>query len=336
MNFFQKIEDKSEWEGVLNRVLFKTFFHMPAWENFLEKEFSWVKFEHYVWREQLGVSMASCKVFGKEKLISHPFCEYGGPLPLRREIDFQNFYTDFYDFFGENAYMQIHPYILKFCAPKIIYAFVSGEESESKRATFWIENLEAGSGKLWAAFRGDYRARVRKAERMGVTVEECKTKKDLERFYTIYVETMKRHQNIPLPFGVFEFLNGGRARIFLAKVGEKVMGGSAFLFYKPFIHYFINASDRNFRTYGVNHAILWHAIQKFAGGEYAYLDLGGTRKGSNLEEFKRGARPKEYPIVTIGERGSRVRDRKFLRLMWSLVPNGAMKLLSPYLLRFKI
>lgn len=330
---FQKIEDKREWGSILNRVLFKTFFHTLAWENFLEKEFPWVKFEHYVWREQLGVSMAKCKVFGKEKLISHPFCEYGGPLPLRREIDFRNFRNDFHGFFGGNAYMQFHPYVLKFCKMETTQAFVSGE---SERRTFWIESLEAGSGKLWVAFRGDYRARVRRAERMGVTVEECKTKKDLAKLYSMYVETMKRHQNIPLPFGVFEFFYEGSARIFLAKLGEKVIGGSVFLFYKPFIHYFINASDRNFRAYGMNHLILWHAMQKFAGGEYAYLDLGGTRKGSNLEEFKKGARPKEYPIVTIGERSSTVRDRKLLRLMWSLLPNGAMKLLSRYLLRLKI
>lgn len=330
---FLKVENKSQWKEFLDKALFKTFFHTLEWESFLEKEFSWITFERYLWHEELLVSIARCKVFGKEKLISHPFCEYGGPLPMRDGIDLQNFHDDFSHFFGANAYMQFHPYVLRFC--KIGAAQVSAVGGRD-RATFWIEDLEKGSDRLWAEFRADYRQRARKAGRMGVLVEECKTKRDLQIFYDLYVDTMKRHQNIPLTFPVFEFFAGGNVKIFLARAGGKIIGGSLFLFYKPFIHYFINASDRNFRAYGVNHLILWHAIQKFAGGEYAYLDLGGTRKGSNLEEFKRGARPKEHPIYTIGERNSAARDKKFLRSMWSLMPSVAMKFLSPYLLRLRV
>ena len=87
---FTKITNKNEWQDLLGKVLFKTFFHNIDWEEFLESQFKWLKFERYLWPAQGGqalLSLARVKVGGKEKLVSHPFCEYGGPLPLAEKID---------------------------------------------------------------------------------------------------------------------------------------------------------------------------------------------------------------------------------------------------------
>ncbi|MBU3922778.1 hypothetical protein KJ684_00880, partial [Patescibacteria group bacterium] len=86
MKNFQKI-DKEEYKEILKKIKFKTFFHSLEWLDFLEKEFKWLKFERYNYQNQALLSFA--KVNGK--LISHPFCEYGGPLPLVEKIDGQKF-----------------------------------------------------------------------------------------------------------------------------------------------------------------------------------------------------------------------------------------------------
>ena len=98
---FSKVENKSQWRSLLNRALFKTFFHTSEWEDFLEKEFSWIKFERYIWKDELLLSVARCKLFGKEKIVSHPFCEYGGPLPLVESVEYASFEQDFVKKFAE-------------------------------------------------------------------------------------------------------------------------------------------------------------------------------------------------------------------------------------------
>src|SRR3989338_9048203 len=92
---FIKITDKNEWQVLLDKVLFKTFFHFLEWEEFLEKSFKCLKFERYVYNEECLLSLA--RVGGK--LISHPFCEYGGPLPLTEKIDGEFFRRDLFSEF---------------------------------------------------------------------------------------------------------------------------------------------------------------------------------------------------------------------------------------------
>src|SRR3989344_4208742 len=111
MENFRKIERTDEWENLLKRTFFKTFFRSLSWENFIEDEFSNIKFERYVWKDELLLSMARAKFLGREKLVSHPFCEYGGALPLRDSMNFADFSKDFASVFGEKARIKFHPYL---------------------------------------------------------------------------------------------------------------------------------------------------------------------------------------------------------------------------------
>ena len=113
MSTFQKIENKTEWGKLLNKGFFKTFFHSPEWEDFLEKEFSWIRFERYLWKDELLLSVARCKFLGKEKVVSHPLCEYGGPLPLKGGVDWEGFADDFKKELGPRAKIKFHPYLVR-------------------------------------------------------------------------------------------------------------------------------------------------------------------------------------------------------------------------------
>ena len=328
---FRKLE-YNEYQEVCKKVLFRTFFHSAQWEKFLEKKFSWIKFEYYIWKDDAIFSVARCRLFAKVKLISHPFCEYGGPLPLKHGVDFDKFAEDFRREFPQGSRIKFHPYVLN-------GARRDSPSSGSKLLTFWVEGLSKNNPEyFWDSFRADYRQRIRKAHKSGILVEVCQNRKDLKAFYDLYVGVMKAHKNIPLPFEAFEFFDiEHSAKIILAKKGTDILAGSIFLFYKPFIHYFINASDKRFRNLGANHAILWQVIQQYAGGgDYSYLDLGGTRSGARLEEFKRGSGAKEYEIYTIGETEGSARRRGLAREGWSLMPNFLIKIISPSLLRFRI
>ena len=320
MNFVS-IKDKNIWIDLLDRALFRTFFHEPEWEDFLEKEFQWMKFEHYTWKDELLLSVARCKLLGKEKIISHPLCEYGGPLPLKEKINFDSFISDFQSYFGVNARIQFHPYVLA--------------GTSSGRSTFLIENFSKKTSQdLWSSFRKTLRQEIKKGEQHNIVIEELGAEEDLKKFYNLYLDTIKRHKTVPIPFSIIKFLSA-HAKIFLAKKGNVVIGGSIFLLYKPFIHYFINASDHKYRDWNIGHKILWHVMQNYAGGEYDYFDLGGTRKGSSLETFKKGWGTEEYSIYEIGSRGtSNVSSWK--REAWSILPEFFSKKIAPYALYWLI
>jgi hypothetical protein len=329
MNTFYKIENESEWEVLLGQALFKTFFHTPEWEGFLEKEFSWMKFERYVWKDELLLSIARCKLFGREKVVSHPLCEYGGPLPLAEGVDYPRFERDFIREFGSKARIHFHPRVK---------AGSSGD-----LATFWIEDFSKKTPEdLWGNFRKTLKQEIKKGQGFA-EIGECQNENELKQFYNLYLRTVKRHKNIPFPFSAFTFFNA-RAKVFLARKMGKIIGGSILLFYKPFIHYFISASDERFRDQNVGHQILWHVFQKYATGEYDYFDLGGTRKGSALEVFKRGWGGREIPIYDILTfcrmlecRNSKFGKFKFkLRNVLGLLPASVMARIAKYALWFKI
>src|SRR3989338_7955409 len=90
---FLRVENKSQWSDLLNKAYFKTFFDSLEWQDFLEKEFGWLKFEHYKLGDSFLFTIVRAKLlFGKEKLVSFPFCEYGGGSgmsPLLSKRDFE-------------------------------------------------------------------------------------------------------------------------------------------------------------------------------------------------------------------------------------------------------
>ena len=332
MSYFQEIENRREWQELLPRTLFRTFFHTLEWEEFLEKEFDWLRFEHYLYKDEALLSLARYKVLGKEKLISHPFCEYGGPLPLKRKIEGREFRKNLFLEFTKRFKISFHPTIPQH------FKDLALKEPDSSRDTYFIENLNQKSEEeIFSSFRKTLRHSIKKAQGENLVVEKCGTPKDLRDFYNLYIKTIKRHKTIPYPFSFFQyFFNSPRWEIILAKFKNKLISGSVFASYDKFIHYFLNASDVKYRVRGANYSILWSQIKKYCRKNYDIFDLGGTRRGSSLEIFKKGWGVKKYPIFEIKNyKESKIRESP-LRNILSVLPNFLTKKLNPYLLKYKL
>jgi lipid II:glycine glycyltransferase (peptidoglycan interpeptide bridge formation enzyme) len=251
-------------------------------------------------------------------------------LPIKEKVDFDGFIGDFKSFFGINARIQFHSCIMQNYRGQT--PILSGSDPDSfERSTFLIEDFSRKTAQnLWGAFRKTLGQEIKKSEQHNIVVEELGGEDELKKFYNLYLDTIKRHKTIPLPFSIIKFLSA-HAKIFLAKRDGAVIGGSVFLLYKPFIHYFINASDFRFRELNIGHKILWHVMQLYAGKDYDYFDLGGTRKGSALETFKRGWGAKEYPIYEIGQRGTS-QPALWKRDLWAVIPGFLAKRAARYAL----
>ncbi|MBI2625241.1 MAG: GNAT family N-acetyltransferase [Candidatus Nealsonbacteria bacterium] len=327
-NKFLKITNKNEWQDLLNKVFLKTFFHNQDWEEFLEKEFPWLKFEHYSYGDKALLSLARVRVFGKEKLISHPFCEYGGPLPLVQSIDWAIFEKDLLEEFKEPLRIRFHP--------KVVGGLTSGFR-QAEINTYFIEDLHIKTKEqLLNSFRKTLRHLILGKHPINIGLLE--NDDDLKYLYKLYVQTAKRNMFLPRPFSFFRFFRNSKdAKIVLARHRNKVIAGSIFLFYDKFIQYALNASDWRFGNFYPNHLILWQEIFENAGGKYEVFDLGGTGVGSELEVFKSGWGAKKYPIFEISnvKKEGHFRGSK-LRKILPFLPDFLFKKLSSRLLKYKL
>jgi len=313
---FSKIENREEWQSLLDRALFKTFFHNLKWEEFLESQFKWLKFERYLYKDQALLSLARVG----DKLVSHPFCEYGGPLPLKEGISLKQFQDDLLSEFKDRIKISFHPQILKFFEGDT-------DGGKSERVSYFLEGQ--------SDFKKSVRYEIKKAEEQGVQVKECENEGELESFYQIYLKSAKKHKVPAYPISFFKyFLESADSKVTLASFKDRIIAGSAFLFYDNFVHYFQNAADEGYKKTGANYLILQKEIQ--SKGDKIF-DFGGTRRGSSLEVFKKAWGTKEHPILEISNcpAGSGLKKSK-LRSIYGVLPVFLIKRLSPYLLKQKI
>lgn len=178
------------------------------------------------------------------------------------------------------------------------------------------------------------RYEIRKAQNQDIQIKNCENKKELKTLYYLHLKNSKKHRIPAYPFSFFEyFIKYPDSEIILAIYKNKIIAGSAFLFYDKFIHYFQNAVDEKYKNLGANYLILWHQLQK---KEDKIFDLGGTRVGSSLGIFKRGWGGKEYPIFELTNyKKSDLRNSK-MRNLFGLLPPFLIKKLSPRLLKYKL
>lgn len=324
---FLKIDDEKQWQDLLAKALFKTFFHQPKWEKFLESQFKWLRFEHYNYQDRALLSLV--RINGK-KLVSHPFCEYGGPLPLANQMDIEEFQNDLFSYF-KKLRISFHP--------KILTYFTLPRNVKPQRTTYWIENLhQKTKDQIWSSFRKTLKHSIQKAEQQNLRIEKCQSEKELKYLYNLYIKSVKKHKTLAYPFSFFKyFLNFPNSEIILAKHNDKIIAGSVFLFYDKFIHYFQNTVDEKYKNLGANYLILWHQIQNYSGKNYQVFDFGGTRIGSSLQIFKGGWGGQQYPIFELNNplKKDKLRNSK-LRIVFGLLPLFLIKKLSPYLLKYKL
>jgi hypothetical protein len=338
MNNFRKI-DKQEYEELFRQTPFKTFFHEVEFHEFLERRFKWIKYEYYIYNE----SLFPIARIGN-KLISLPFCEYGGPLPLKENIDLDEFNRDALNEF-KNIKIKFHPYISNASSTSGI-SNISNISNISDISTHWIENLKGISEQeLWDALRKTLRHEIKKAQEYGLKIRRCENLKELKQFYNLYVANLRRKRTIPYPWGVIQFLyKNPSSELLLAFYRGKIIAGDMFLHYGSprfgeaggFVHYFLSASDYEYRNFGAAHLILWEKIKSLIGKDVIF-DLGATPKNSSLNVFKAGWGGREYPILQIGikRNAENLRSSK-LRNIWGLLPNWLIKILASKLIKFRL
>jgi peptidoglycan pentaglycine glycine transferase (the first glycine) len=126
-------------------------------------------------------------------------------------------------------------------------------------------DLHPSEEELLAGMKAKTRYNIRVAIKHGVKVEEG-TAEDLRLFYEMYTETSARDGFVIRQFAYYRdalgaFLEAGRARMFLARLGGETIAGLVLFVFGMHAWYFYGASRTSHRDAMPNHLLQWEAIR---------------------------------------------------------------------------
>jgi len=140
-----------------------------------------------------------------------------------------------------------------------------GFEGVQPKYVFRLD-ISPDSDQLMRNFHQKTRYNIRLAERKGVEIVETGTREDLPVFYRVLQETCERDHFLVRSYQYFEDLYDylvppGYAKLFLAKLGGKVIAGTLLLKLGDKAWYLYGASSNKERNAMPNYLIQWTMIQ---------------------------------------------------------------------------
>jgi len=269
--------------------------------------------------------------FFGSKLVSLPYGDYGGFLFSNLKVDWILKKLD--DIAKENDvdYVEIREPNIKF--GKNLKSF----EAKFQYHTF-VLNLDQPIGDIWKSFDKKVRNSIRKAEKNHVKIVKG-NKKDLEEFYRLYLNTMKKLGSPPHSFeffdNVFKFCSKN-VKLFFAEHDNKKIAASIFFLYKKKIYYWKNVSNEEYLYLRPNDLILYRMIEWGHRRDYESLDFGRARMHTGGFLFKKrwGGKMKElnyhYKLFKDIEIPDPEKEKyKFLGRFWKSLPIFLIKRLGP-------
>jgi CelD/BcsL family acetyltransferase involved in cellulose biosynthesis len=330
-------------------------YHLWEWGDVLKRTYNLRGVYIAVKEDQriVGVLPVFCVrgLFFADKIVSLPFCEYGGPL-IAGYLDQPT---------AEHVLMVLVKNVRELADKlKIDYiefrhpqtSFSSARALSScgfgalrRYVTFRLD-LTMGESRMWASFDGLTRRRARerlkRAMNIGTIVEEVDVD-SLKRYYTLYLGTQKRHGSPPHSYAFFKnlydcFNPKGLLRMFLAVSEGKPIAGITVFCFNGVLYCWNNVLDRKYASSHPTDFLLWHIIQWGTRNDFGVLDLGRTRpEDKGVYHFKRrwGGQKTGLEDQVLMLRSVEVADPLqaryvFFSRLWSLLPSALGQKAGPY------
>ena len=214
---------------------------------------------------------------------------YGGPVG---EGDFQQAYERWCDERGiVSTFLRFHPLFEN-------YRGASHATYASPTVGWPLK------GDLLAGMHGKHRNVVRKAEKVGVTVEATPAPDDLSAFVSLYEQTMRRQDAAAyyfFPTDYWEGLSALRDRLvrFDAVAEGEIVASALCLRGDRWLHYHLGATADSARDFGASNLLLYEAARwgQEQGLEEFHLGGGAGAKEDSLFTFKQRFSPEQSSRV---------------------------------------
>lgn len=242
----------------------------------------------YIWDNEGVFPLAYVKsIIFKNRLISLPFADYGGPCTNHLKT------ADSLVTQAEIAAMDLDVDFIEIRSPNEEFHQIFYRHGFLKRNDYftYVLSLNKNIDDLWDTIGKKNRNMVRKAEKNNVEIVKAKNQNDLKIFYALYLKTMKKLGSPPQPYQFFKtlwtlFYPGGII-LLLAKHEDKYISGSLYFLHKNTIHHSYNCSLPDYESIGQNNLIQWHIIEWGSQNGFTSLDFGRTRKNAGNVLFKK-------------------------------------------------
>lgn len=304
--------DPREWDNVVLSTEEGTFFHSSLWNEVLSefgKKTGTLEPRHVSTYDREGemIGILPCFLDGFRRLISLPYCDYGGPcikkwvreaLPMMLKKAM------------EVAKKEGLLFTLVSLPPKYLELARGGGFTETKKAVTFILPIKGITmdylwDKIWTS-RTRIRTNIRKARKIGVTVEDVQERSQIETYYRIYLETMRRRKATPYPleffFTIWDVLSPARTlKMLLAKYRDKYIAGEIFFCWRKKLHFWGNVSLSEYFSLKPNDLLDYSAIKWGVENGYSQVDFGLTppneRSGLYRVKKKWGGTPVSLPTL---------------------------------------
>ncbi|WP_162991386.1 GNAT family N-acetyltransferase [Halostella salina] len=179
---------------------------------------------------------------------------------------------------------------------------IRGNEIESalddirhtSRFVTFERDLSEGVEEAWESVSSRFRRSVRKARKNGVRVERGFDSSAFDAYYEMYLDNMRYYGTPPYSRRFFrnvhEYLGReGAFEMYLAydPDGKPINGVTVFLSGSKAI-YWTGVSDHEYRDLNGGSLLLWEAITDSCARDFPVFDLGRTREGTGVYDYKKG------------------------------------------------
>ena len=340
-----------EWNDLVERTPYASAYHLWEWGEALSSTYGYQKYYLTATHNHEVVGLfplvhVKSRIFGS-RLISVPFCEYGGPLadPGLDDQETQLVIEALLDATDKLArtlkvqYVETRNPSLEVTRDSIT---VKGYRNVRRYVTFRV-NLAMELEELWSNLHKKTRNAIRKAMKRGVEAKDVKGTEELESYYQLYLQTQRRHGTPPHSYTLFERLHDafgvkGKIKMLLAEYRGRPIAGVMTFNHDKTIFWWNNVTDTKHRSLNPTNLLLWNMFEWGVQNGYHTLDLGRTRKGTTVYRFKSGWGGRETYlrdyVYFLSSKEKELPDPlqrryRYLSKVWFFMPTSLVKKIGP-------
>ena len=260
------------------------FYHLWEWGDVLSATYNYRRY-YFVAKSAEGIVGVfplvhiQGRIF-ESKLVSLPFCEYGGPL-LSNSLNSStsNVVAKLFVKVASDLARDLRVDYLEIRQPSPSFSTLGFFPIE-RYLTFRVK-LVLGEAEVWGNINKKCRNAIRKAEKSGVRILDVDIA-HVKEYYGLHLDTEKRHGSPPHSEAFFHnlwrlFNKKGLAKMVLASYEGRPIGGVIVFCFNGRIYWWSNVTDKKHGGLNPTNFLLWKIIQWGTRNNFKIFDLGRTR-----------------------------------------------------------
>ena len=292
------------WEELAAAHPAATFFHSPQWHTMVTRSYPeyGIGTQGFVFDggSKAVLPMIQTKkgglVRGKARLKSSVFCGYGGILAGSGVTAAQQ--EEIYSYLaGRRATIALNTNPFLEAAVKLPRDFICRQDFTQALA------LTPDETALQRKLNRGAKSNLNQAKKQGITVRQANSRSDVQSYYSLYQDTLKRWGGGAL-FTYPEFLfydlfshAGDTVKIWLAEKDSAIVAGAIIFYWNRIVSYWHGASQQDFFSCYPNNMLHMEIIRHAAKAGYQWYDFGPSGGQEGVTRFKRSFGAVELPFV---------------------------------------